>query len=134
MARADLDRMQRRHWALIVVAAVIAAAFDRRAAFGVLVGGAAMALVVLAYAAAARAVLRRGRPSLAIALLFVKLAAFLGLGWWALASGSEYRPHPLGFAIGLTCFPAAAVWEAWRVRGKWNTDSPGSAGSAPTPM
>jgi hypothetical protein len=50
-------------------------------------------------------------------MLFVKLAAFLGLGWVLFASGVEHRPDPIGFALGLTCFPAAAVWEAMRARG-----------------
>src|SRR5207244_1500053 len=62
-------------------------------------------------------VLGRGGPRLAIALLVAKLLAFLGFGWLAFASGREHRPDPIGFAVGLTCFPVAAVWEAMRVRG-----------------
>jgi hypothetical protein len=31
-------------------------------------------------------------------------------------SGVRNRPDPIGFALGLTCFPAAAVWEAMRAR------------------
>jgi hypothetical protein len=56
-----------------------------------------------------------GRRRLAIGLLFAKLAAVLGLGWLTFASGSE-RPDPLGFALGVTCCPAAIVWEAVRGR------------------
>jgi hypothetical protein len=47
--------------------------------------------------------------------LFAKLAAVLGLGWLAFASGRG-RPDPLGFALGVTCFPAAVVWDAVRGR------------------
>jgi len=83
---------------------------------GVFLGGAVMGLSVFLYAVALRVVLFGGHPRLAISLSFVKLAAFLGLAWLILASGREKRPDPVGFAIGLTCFPAAAVWEAMRVR------------------
>ena len=75
-------------------------------------------LSVLVYAIALRLVVRRLRPRLAIALLSVKLLAFLGLGWLAFAAGRAYRPDPIGFALGLTCFPVAAVWEAMRTRGR----------------
>jgi hypothetical protein len=84
---------------------------------GVLLGGAAIGLSVALYAAAARVLLARAGPRLAIGLLSVKLLAFLGLGWLAFASGREHRPDPIGFAVGITCFPAAAVWEAMRARG-----------------
>jgi len=84
---------------------------------GVLLGGGAVGLSVLLYAVALRALLGRVGPRLAIGLLFVKLLAFLGLGWCAFTSGREHRPDPIGFAVGLTCFPVAAVWEAMRVRG-----------------
>lgn len=75
-----------------------------------------MALSLGVYAAVARLLLAFRRRRLAIGLLFVKLAAFLGLGWLAFASGDEFRPDPIGFAVGLTCFPVAAVWEALRAR------------------
>ena len=116
-ANASLSRLQVRHWGLVAAVAVLALVVGRPGVDGVLLGGAAIGLVVVVYATVARIVLRRGSPSLAIGLLFVKLAAFLGLGWWALASGRAYRPDALGFALGLTCFPAAAVWEALRARG-----------------
>jgi hypothetical protein len=74
-------------------------------------------LSVFLYWIGLRSLVGRAGPHLAIALLFVKLLAFLGLGWWAFASGRENRPDPIGFAVGLTCFPVAAVWEAMRVRG-----------------
>ena len=113
----SLSRLQVRHWALVVAAAGVFLAAGWRGAGGVLLGGAAIGASVLAYAGAARLLLRHPRPRLAIGLLFVKLLAFLGLGWLAFASGREHRPDPIGFAVGITCFPAAAVWEAVRARG-----------------
>jgi len=83
----------------------------------VLLGGGVIGLSVLLYSLGLRVLLRRVGPRLAIALLFAKLLAFLGLGWWAFTSEQEHRPDPIGVAVGLTCFPVAAVWEAMRVRG-----------------
>ena len=80
-----------------------------------LAGGAMMGLSLALYAALFQLVVREGHRRLAIGLLFAKLAAFLGLGWLAFASGSV-RPDPLGFAFGVTCCPAAVVWEAVRGR------------------
>ena len=115
--RANLNRLQVRHWVLVAVAAGGFVAAGRPGVGGVLAGGAVIGLSVLLYAAGLRSMLRRGRPRLAIGLLSVKLLAFLGLGWLAFASGREHRPDPIGFAVGITCFPAAAVWEAMRGRG-----------------
>jgi hypothetical protein len=39
----------------------------------------------------------------------------LALGWLALYGGA-YRPDPVGFSIGVTCLPIAAILEAIRVR------------------
>ena len=72
---------------------------------------------VVIYALGFKVLFRRTGAQLAIGMLFVKLAAFLGLGWLLFTSGVEHRPDPIGFALGLTCFPAAAVWEAMRARG-----------------
>lgn len=83
-----------------------------------LLGGATIGLSVLLYAIGFRAIgIGRVGPRLAIGLLFVKLVAFLSLGWVVFTWGREQRPDPIGFALGLTCFPAAAVWEAMRARG-----------------
>jgi hypothetical protein len=71
---------------------------------------------VVLYATGARLLLR-GSRRLAIGILSVKLLLFLGVGWLAFASGRGYRPDPVGFALGITCFPLAAVWEAMRIRG-----------------
>ena len=84
---------------------------------GVMLGGSVIGVSVLLYATAFRLLTQPRRRRLAIGVLFVKLAALLGLGWLVLGSGVEIRPDPLGFAVGLTCFPAATVWEAMRVRG-----------------
>jgi hypothetical protein len=114
---ASLSRLQARHWLLVALAVGISAAVGRPGMGGVLAGGGVIGLSVLLYSVGLRTLLGSARPRLAIALLFVKLLAFLGLGWWAFASGREHRPDPIGFAVGLTCFPVAAVWEAMRVRG-----------------
>jgi hypothetical protein len=47
-------------------------------------------------------------------MLFVKFLAFLGLGWLVFAASDAYRPDPLGFVVGVSCMPVAAVWEAIR--------------------
>lgn len=111
----DLGRLQARHWALVVVVAALAAMVRTPGVGGVLIGGAMMGLSLALYAAVFELAVRGGRRRLAIGLLFGKLAAFLGLGWFAFASGSV-RPDPLGFAFGITCCPAAVVWEAVRGR------------------
>lgn len=75
-------------------------------------GGGLIGLSVLLYASAIDLLVRRSRVRLAIGLLFVKLLVLLGLGWLGFAAGTDRRPDPVGFALGLTCFPVAAVWEA----------------------
>lgn len=102
----------------MAAAAAVAAAVGAPGAGGVLLGGGMIGLSVSAYAVGLRAVLQKERPRLAIGLLSVKLLLFLGLGWLAFAAGREYRPDPIGFALGITCFPAAAVWEAMRIQGR----------------
>lgn len=78
-------------------------------------GGGAIGLSVLLYAVGLGPLVRR-RPRLAIGVLFVKLLTLVGLGWLAFTSRTVLRPDPIGFAVGLTCFPVAAVWEAVRSR------------------
>ena len=116
-ASPDLDRVQIRHWTLLAAVTAVSAVAGRPGVGGVVLGGSVIGFSVLLYALGLRAVLQRTRPILAIGLLFAKLAAFLGLGWLAFTAGKEHRPDPLGFAVGVTCFPAAAVWEAMRTRG-----------------
>lgn len=111
----DLGRIQVRHWSLVLVMTVVAAGFGVAGPGGVAIGGAMMGLSLALYVALFRLVVLGGQRRLAIGLLFAKLAAFLGLGWLAFASGSA-QPDPLGFAIGVTCCPMAVVWDAFRVR------------------
>ncbi len=110
-----ITRVQVRHWGLVLMVAAGAATLGGLGPGGVLLGGAMMGLSLALYAAIFQLAVVGGRRRLAIGLLFAKLAAFLGLGWLAFASGSV-RPDPLGFALGVTCCPAAAVWEAVRGR------------------
>ena len=111
----DLGRLQARHWTLVIATAVVAAMVGRPGPGGVVAGGAMMGLSLALYTALFKLVVGQGRRRLAIGLLFGKLAAFLGLGWLAFSSGSV-RPDPLGFAFGVTCCPAAVVWDAVRGR------------------
>jgi hypothetical protein len=104
----DLGRIQTIHWALVAVATGIAFVAGAPGPGGVALGGAVMGLSVAAYVVLFDLVVRGGRRHLAIGLLFAKVAAFLGLGWLAFASGSG-RPDPIGFALGVICFPTAAV-------------------------
>ena len=113
----SLSRLQARHWLLVALAAGGSAAAGRPGVGGVVLGGSVIGLSVLLYSVGLRALLQRVGPRLAIALLFAKLLALVGLGWWAFAWGRERRPDPIGFAVGITCFPVAAVWEAVRGRG-----------------
>jgi hypothetical protein len=115
MPASDVARLQTRHWALVAMTAAVAVSAGAPGVGGVLAGGAMMGLSLALYAALFRVAIRGGRRSLAIGLLFAKLAAFLGLGWLAFATGSA-RPDPLGFAFGVTCCPVAIVWEAVRGR------------------
>jgi hypothetical protein len=115
MMSSDIARVQVRHWVLVALAAGVALAVGTPGPGGVLLGGGMMGLSLALYTALFAMAVRGGRRRLAIGLLFAKLAAFLGLGWLAFASGSV-RPDPLGFAFGVTCCPAAVVWEAVRGR------------------
>ena len=110
----SLSRLQLRHWTLVAAAAIAGTTGGHGG--GVLLGGGAIGLSVAAYGVALDALVRRGRRRLAIGILFVKLAALLGLGSLALAS-RRFHPDPIGFAVGVSCFPVAAVWEAMRARG-----------------
>ena len=113
---ASLSRIQARHWGLLTLAAGAAAIAGAPGVGGVLLGGGMIGLSVALYAVALRALLGRTSARLAIGILFVKLLAFLGLGWLAFVAGRAWHPDPIGFALGLTCFPAAAVWEALRMQ------------------
>ncbi|TMA65463.1 MAG: hypothetical protein E6J69_12865 [Deltaproteobacteria bacterium] len=100
---------------MLVALAAAAGGLAGRAG-GVVLGGGAIGLSVALYVVALGAFLRSRRSRLAIGILFVKLAALLGLGWLAFAS-RRFHPDPIGFAVGVSCFPVAAVWEGLRARG-----------------
>jgi hypothetical protein len=103
---------------LVALAASGFTALGKPGAGAVVLGGGVISLSTLVNIVGLRTMVTRARPRrLAIALLSVKLLAFLGLGCLAFAWGREHHPDPIGFAVGITCFPAAAVWEAMRVRG-----------------
>jgi len=55
------------------------------------------------------------RSRLATGLVFVKLAAFLAVGWLSFRTPG-WIPNPIAFAIGVSALPAAAVWEALEKR------------------
>ncbi len=114
----SLSRIQATHWGLLAVAAAAATVAGTPGVGGVLLGGGVIGLSVLLYAIGLRAMLKRTGARLAIGMLFVKLLAFLGLGWLVFVARRDWHPDPIGFALGLTCFPAAAVWEALRVQGR----------------
>ena len=109
-------RVQIRHWVLVGSLAALAAVWARSHLWGIVLGGGAVGLSLLLYAAGFAVVLRRGSTRLAIGILFVKLVAFLGLGWLVFSASQKLRPDPLGFAVGVSCMPVAAVWEAVRAR------------------
>lgn len=112
---ASANRFQATHWALVVAVAAVVWVLGLPWAWGVLVGGAAIGLSTAIWAASINVILRGGRVRLAVGIVFVKVAAVLALGWLALYGGA-YRPDPVGFTIGVTCLPIAAVCEAIRLR------------------
>ena len=111
----EVGRLQARHWTLTAIATATAWALGAPGPCGVALGGAMIGVSLALYATLFDLVVLGGRRRLAIGLLFAKLAAFLGLGGLTFASGSE-RPDPMGFALGVTCCPAAILWEAVRGR------------------
>lgn len=115
-----MNRIVRRvlwwHLATVMVVAAAAAATGAVGPGGVLLGGGTLGLAVFAYGAALGLVMQRGSRRLAMTLLFAKFCGFLGLGWWAF-SATQQGPDPLGFAVGVTCFPFATVVGALRARG-----------------
>lgn len=92
----------------------VAAATGWAGAGGVVCGGFVAWFSLASFAALFHVVLKGGRTRLAISILSVKLLALLGLTWFALTA--RRHPDPIGFAVGVTCLPLAAVWEALRVR------------------
>jgi hypothetical protein len=83
--------------------------------WGVMVGSGLVITSLWLYARLFEAVFRTGKRRLALGLTFVKLATFLALGWWAMSRGAGII-DPLGFAVGITCLPLAALWEALQTK------------------
>lgn len=115
--RPSVERIQVRHWVLVAALAMAAALAAPSRLWGIVVGGTAIGLSTFLYAAGFQVLVRRSNRRLAFGVVFVKLAAFLGLGWLVFAASAAYRPDPLGFAVGVSCMLVAVVWEAVRVRG-----------------
>ena len=113
--RPSVERIQRRIVAVTLLAATLWSLLVGRGATGVLLGGAVVLASVWSFARIFTAAILTGRRRLATALTFVKLALFLVLGWFAF-SAPTWAPHPVAFAVGVSCLPAAALWEALEVR------------------
>lgn len=111
---ASVDRLRRRIVLLTILLGAVSWLVAGHAS-GVLAGGAVVLGSVWLLEQLFRAAIVTGRRRLAMALTFVKLAAFLGLGWIAFTVPS-WVPDPLGFAVGVSTLPVAAVWEALEVR------------------
>ena len=112
---ASVERIQRRIALLTIVIGIVWWLADRSGARGVLAGGVVVFGSIWLLARLFEAAIVTGRRRLAMALTFVKLAAFLALGWIAFTVPSS-APDPLGFAVGVSTLPIAAVWEALEVR------------------
>ena len=110
-----LRAVQTRHWCLVAAVAVVALVTAGVAgATSVVAGGAVIGLSSLLTTAGLGAMLRRG-VRLAIAFLFAKLLLLLGLVWVMLQWGLR-GIDPGAFALGVTCFPVAAVWQVISAR------------------
>lgn len=112
---ARVDRILTRIGVLTAVLAVVWWLASLPGPVGVLAGGAAVFGSVWLLARLFEAAILTGRRRLAMGLTFVKLAAFLGLAWIALTVPT-WAPDPLGFAVGVSALPIAAVWEALEAR------------------
>ena len=106
-----VEGVRRKITLLVVVAAGGSLALGIPRWMGVLLGGGMVGTSLWLYGKLFDAVFRTGRRRLALGMTFVKLAAFLALGWWAMSRGAG-AIDPLGFAAGVTCLPLAALWEA----------------------
>ena len=102
--------------ALGAAAAAICLTVGGPGVWGVLFGLGLVMTSLWTYALLFDAAIRTGKRRLALGLPFVKLAAFLALGWWVITRGAG-AIDPLGVAVGVTCLPLAAVWEALATKG-----------------
>lgn len=113
---ASVDGVQRRLLALAGAAILLAMAVSPQRTIGLGLGAGTVSLSLWLYARVFDAAVRTGRRRLALGLTFVKLAAFLALGWGVLVWGAGVV-DPVGFALGVTCLPLAALWEGLRTKG-----------------
>ncbi len=109
-------RFQAIHWGLVLLAALGSWWLEGPGPLSVLGGGAVAGLLTALNAVSFGAVVRGRRAGLAVLLQVFKGTILLGLGWLAFAARPEYRPDPVGFAVGVTCLPLAALAEAGRAR------------------
>ena len=112
----SVSGVQRRIAALGVVAVAISLVAGRAYTWGVVLGIGLVASSLWLYAMLFEVAVRRGRRRLALGLMFAKLAVLLALGWWVMVRGAG-KIDPLGVAVGVTCLPLAALWEALKARG-----------------
>ena len=112
---ASVERVRRRIALLTLAFGVACWLGNGPVASGVFAGGAIVLGSVWLLERLFNAAIVTGRRRLAMAMTFVKLAAFLGLGWIAFTVPS-WVPDPLGIAVGVSTLPVAAVWEALEVR------------------
>lgn len=110
-----LDRIQARHAVLVLGSAVVLAPFRPATALGALVGGAVIGASVLLNTLTFHFAVRRPNARVAIGISSVKLLASL-LMVWCVMTYVGWRPDPAGFAIGVTCYPLAALWDALRAK------------------
>jgi hypothetical protein len=113
----SVNGVQRKIAALGAAAVAINLVTSRSRTWGILLGIGLVASSLWLYAVLFDVVVRRGRRRLALGLTFAKLALLLVLGWWVVVRGAG-KIDPLGLAVGVTCLPLAALWEALTVRGK----------------
>jgi len=110
----SVSRIQVRHWGLVVAIGLLAWGSGAFGVGGTLLGGFAAWGSLASFAGIFHAAVIQHRPRLAIPLLSAKLLALLGLTWFAFTA--RRHPDPIGFVLGVSCLPLAAVWEALRVR------------------
>jgi hypothetical protein len=111
----SVEGVRRRIVVLTAACAAVWWVLVGRGAIGVLAGGTVVLASVWLLEQLFRAAIVTGRRRLAMALTFAKLAAFLGLGWIAFTV-REWAPDPLGFAVGVSVLPVAALWEGLNAR------------------
>ena len=110
-----LSRIHGRHAVLVALSALALAPFRVETSLGVVVGGAVIGASVLLNTLTFHFGVRRPNARVAIGILSVKLLASLLLVWW-LVTYVGWRPDPTGFAIGVTCWLVAALWDALRTK------------------